>query len=193
MGEIDQDGGKGLCKVMTGALKYALMKTFLIPTGDDPERDETAKKPPARPAVGEQSAAVPTDDRRMHLVVRPEPPKTVQQPMPAKKEQPKMPDAATPAQVRCIAKLAAEICLDVEKDLYRPRGISQQPTKAQASSIITNLKATLPTLPTRKKQPTEDEVTTAEREGMRVVVVSPPNAPLGALRRFLLRRRSDLG
>lgn len=32
-------GDKGLYKAMTGAEKYFLLKTFLIPTGDDPERD----------------------------------------------------------------------------------------------------------------------------------------------------------
>mgnify|MGYP003647194857 CR=1 FL=1 len=31
-------GDKGLYKAYTGAVKYNLMKTFLIPTGDDPER-----------------------------------------------------------------------------------------------------------------------------------------------------------
>ena len=31
---------KGLYKAMTGGEKYFLMKTFLIPTGDDPERDD---------------------------------------------------------------------------------------------------------------------------------------------------------
>lgn len=30
-------GDKGLYKAYTGAIKYLLMKTFLIPTGDDPE------------------------------------------------------------------------------------------------------------------------------------------------------------
>ena len=38
VGEIDQDGGKGLYKALTGAMKYFLMKNFLIATGDDPEQ-----------------------------------------------------------------------------------------------------------------------------------------------------------
>ena len=39
-----QDGGdKGLYKAITGAEKYFLLKTFLIPTGDDPERDDKAQ------------------------------------------------------------------------------------------------------------------------------------------------------
>jgi len=34
-----QGDDKGVYKAMTGALKYCLLKTFLIPTGDDPEGD----------------------------------------------------------------------------------------------------------------------------------------------------------
>lgn len=41
-GQDKQD--KAPYKALTGAVKYALMKTFLIPTGDDPERDEPATK-----------------------------------------------------------------------------------------------------------------------------------------------------
>jgi hypothetical protein len=38
-----QDGGdKGFYKAYTGAVKYFLMKTFLIATGDDPEQDHGA-------------------------------------------------------------------------------------------------------------------------------------------------------
>ena len=36
-GQDKQD--KGPYKAITGGVKYALMKTFLIPTGDDPEKD----------------------------------------------------------------------------------------------------------------------------------------------------------
>lgn len=36
-GEALDSGDKGLYKAITGANKYFLMKTFLIPTGDDPE------------------------------------------------------------------------------------------------------------------------------------------------------------
>jgi ERF superfamily len=40
-GEGQDKGDKGLYKAYTGATKYFLMKTFLIPTGDDPEGDTT--------------------------------------------------------------------------------------------------------------------------------------------------------
>lgn len=36
---------KGLYKAMTGGIKYWLMKTFLIPTGDDPEREDRHTEP----------------------------------------------------------------------------------------------------------------------------------------------------
>lgn len=35
---------KGIYKAMTGAVKYALMKTFMIATGDDPEGDKAADR-----------------------------------------------------------------------------------------------------------------------------------------------------
>ena len=41
---------KGYYKAYTGALKYFLLKTFLISTGDDPEREEAVQAPaPQRP------------------------------------------------------------------------------------------------------------------------------------------------
>ena len=55
-------GDKGVYKAITGAQKYTLMKTFLIPTGDDPElEDAPAVK---KPASGGKSAgkAKPTEE-----------------------------------------------------------------------------------------------------------------------------------
>lgn len=46
---------KGIYKAMTGAVKYALMKTFLIATGDDPEADKAADR---RGAAHEASSRV---------------------------------------------------------------------------------------------------------------------------------------
>lgn len=44
-----QDAGeKGFYKALTGGEKYALMKTFLIPTGDDPERDDKTSREPQK-------------------------------------------------------------------------------------------------------------------------------------------------
>ena len=42
---VGQDtGDKGYYKAVTGGVKYALLKTFLIPTGDDPEADEQPRR-----------------------------------------------------------------------------------------------------------------------------------------------------
>jgi hypothetical protein len=38
-GQGTDTGDKGVYKAITGAIKYIFMKTFLIPTGDDPEND----------------------------------------------------------------------------------------------------------------------------------------------------------
>ncbi|NTX57951.1 ERF family protein [Myxococcus sp. CA039A] len=40
VGEGQDAGDKATYKAITGATKYALLKLFLIPTGDDPEQDE---------------------------------------------------------------------------------------------------------------------------------------------------------
>lgn len=40
LGEGQDAGDKATYKALTGATKYALLKLFLIPTGDDPEQDE---------------------------------------------------------------------------------------------------------------------------------------------------------
>lgn len=51
VGTGDDGADKGTYKAITGALKYALTSTFLIPTGDDPEVDEpkSEAKPPKVP------------------------------------------------------------------------------------------------------------------------------------------------
>ena len=57
VGEIDQDGGKGIYKAQTGAMKYMLMKNFLIDTGDDPEDDN--RKPAKTPAAASDYPKTP--------------------------------------------------------------------------------------------------------------------------------------
>lgn len=48
LGEGADQGDKASYKAMTGATKYALLKLFLISTGDDPEAEEGSPPPPAR-------------------------------------------------------------------------------------------------------------------------------------------------
>lgn len=44
IGEGQDAGDKAVYKAITGATKYALMKAFMIPTGDDPEADDGVDK-----------------------------------------------------------------------------------------------------------------------------------------------------
>jgi hypothetical protein len=53
VGAGQDSGDKGYYKAYTGAVKYCLMKTFLVATGDDPERDDDdapRRKENAKPA-----------------------------------------------------------------------------------------------------------------------------------------------
>ena len=45
VGTGSDTGDKGVYKAITGAIKYILTSTFLIPTGEDPEDEKEAKKP----------------------------------------------------------------------------------------------------------------------------------------------------
>ncbi len=64
-GAGDDSADKGIYKAYTGAVKYFLMKAFLIPTGDDPEGDTrtdergAARAPAAPPAA--PLPAIPAD------------------------------------------------------------------------------------------------------------------------------------
>jgi len=49
-GEANDNADKGFYKAYTGAVKYYLMKTFLIATGDDPEQDHQGQQRDNRPA-----------------------------------------------------------------------------------------------------------------------------------------------
>ena len=61
-GQGSDSGDKGVYKAMTGAVKYFLMKMFLVSTGDDPEGEKTphttANKPTTPKATKEQQEAV---------------------------------------------------------------------------------------------------------------------------------------
>lgn len=52
-GQGQDKGDKGVYKAMTGFMKYGMMKTFMVPTGDDPEHDEEPK-----PAKSQKPAVV---------------------------------------------------------------------------------------------------------------------------------------
>ena len=62
VGEGMDSGDKGCYKAMTGATKYALLKSFQIPTGDDPEKDDSPERGPERSTAPQQTrqTAAPT-------------------------------------------------------------------------------------------------------------------------------------
>jgi hypothetical protein len=62
LGQGEDSGDKGTYKAMTGATKYALMKLFLIPTGDDPENDTEHRFVPGKQAA--PSASSPPQPKR---------------------------------------------------------------------------------------------------------------------------------
>ena len=54
-------GDKGIYKALTGASKYALLKTFMMETGDDPEvpsQQEKESKPEPKPEVKHKAEIV---------------------------------------------------------------------------------------------------------------------------------------
>lgn len=57
-------GEKGIYKAITGATKYFLLKLFLLPTGDDPERDEPHESTPVTVSAG-RSPTAPAANPRM--------------------------------------------------------------------------------------------------------------------------------
>lgn len=72
-GEGQDAGDKGIYKAIAGAQKYALMKLFMIPTGDDPEADEgvdernhgkpKAPKDAPKPQPPKQDKPAPASDK----------------------------------------------------------------------------------------------------------------------------------
>jgi hypothetical protein len=58
-GQGDDTADKGLYKAYTGALKYFLMKTFLVPTGDDPESDSKTDERAADRTISDASSFRP--------------------------------------------------------------------------------------------------------------------------------------
>lgn len=58
-GEAMDAGDKAVYKAMTGSLKYAMMMNFLLPTGDDPEKDSSADEA-AYKSSGKAPAAAPS-------------------------------------------------------------------------------------------------------------------------------------
>lgn len=58
IGQGTDSGDKGIYKAVTGAIKYIMMSMFLIPSGDDPEKDENSTKPSKKSSVSDLPPAV---------------------------------------------------------------------------------------------------------------------------------------
>jgi hypothetical protein len=95
-GEGQDAGDKGIYKAIAGAQKYALMKVFMIPTGDDPEADEgvdernhkpapkpapTPPKPNPNPATSGQPQTQQAQGKQPPGVVAPDKPATQEKPV----------------------------------------------------------------------------------------------------------------
>lgn len=61
-GQGKDSGDKGVYKALTGSFKYFILKTYLVPTGDDPERDEASAKQTSKPIAKSQPAVISSID-----------------------------------------------------------------------------------------------------------------------------------
>lgn len=69
IGQGQDSGDKAGYKATTGAMKYALMKTFLIPTGDDPE-DDSGESGTGSPRAAEKKASAKAQDAERDKAMR---------------------------------------------------------------------------------------------------------------------------
>ncbi len=60
-GQGTDGNDKGVYKAITGAIKYIFMKSFLIPTGDDPENDTREEKTKAKKKEQADYGSTPTE------------------------------------------------------------------------------------------------------------------------------------
>jgi len=118
-GEGQDAGDKGIYKAIAGAQKYALMKVFMIPTGDDPEADEK---------VDERNHGAPNTQKKS--------PQRPQNDAP-RNDSPKM---ASEVQVKKIYAIARQVGVSVDsvKKIYGVEHLEDL-TMAQASEAIKKL------------------------------------------------------
>lgn len=118
-GEGQDSGDKGFYKAYTGAVKYFLMKTFLIPTGDDPEADLTTNRTPqTQPLAAHAHPPLTVVGRDSHQA-----------------------EGSTEQQAKAIHAIAKAKNLDLNPilaDQYNAKG-TRDLSKAQASELITTL------------------------------------------------------
>lgn len=129
-GEGQDVGDKAIFKAISGCQKYALMKAFMIPTGDDPEGDEGADE---RNHGGAQKAQQGTQGQTQTNT------QPIQQNAPQGQQNGVR--MITDGQVGMIKKLVKEKV--VSDDLYRnmiaPKSSTKDLTLTEASRIIEQL------------------------------------------------------
>lgn len=118
-GQALDSGDKGLYKAYTGAEKYLLLKTFLLPTGDDPEQDDDEEEPPAAPPVQRAQPNGHASGRSVKNAA----------------------DPASDAQKKAIFAMAKRAGVDLKTLLPQLYGVDSvaRLTKGQASELIDRL------------------------------------------------------
>ena len=69
LGEGSDATDKASYKAMTGAVKYALLKLFLMSTGDDPEREEEPARPQKPQRQKSEQAEGPSEEQKTRMAV----------------------------------------------------------------------------------------------------------------------------
>ena len=143
MGEAQDKGDKGLYKAYTGAVKYCLMKMFLIPTGDDPE-DEGEKKPePKHEPKPEQKPETKPEPKPEQ---KPDPVKQAEELFGGKEVKPEpKPGGSSINQQKCIHTIATKLKIsdaDLTRMLWEKCGVEStiELNIGQASKFIDCLK-----------------------------------------------------
>lgn len=124
-GQGQDKGDKAGYKAITGACKYQLSKSFLIPTGDDPEKDEGSNGQPNGAPPPQQPKAKNGQQAKREVPQQPQAPK---------------PEVSTPDQQQQIKQLAEEVGLDVEDDILAKLEIKWPPNRYDADRILKRLR-----------------------------------------------------
>lgn len=131
IGEGSDNGDKGCSKAMTQALKYALRQTFLIETGDDPDREASQEPDPQEWQKRRQQPAPPQQPKP-----QPErPPQGAAAPPPAGDK----PKDRTPAELEADAAKAIKVAKDETRLAQIGKYVTGQTGKAFTSIVAEKL------------------------------------------------------
>lgn len=139
IGESQDDYDKGFYKAYTGAIKYGLLKTFLIPTGDDLELDD-GQKEERKPAQRQQPQRPPQPQSPPQSAGRPVNPQTGEISQPAT-QPPTTGKGAIIATFRAYQRKAIAAGLPIEK--YTNDALDKL-TNDEITVLIANIRKGLP-------------------------------------------------